>query len=106
VATPYVSSNQSIYQTPVDAQNFGQNYSRAGDPRVDAGFAKLGTSTDPQVVTDTANQVDGYLWEDMYTLPLYQKPTFLAYDSNFVNIEDNATAAGPLWNMEKIAKKA
>jgi peptide/nickel transport system substrate-binding protein len=106
VATPYTSSNQSIYQTPVDAQNFGQNYSRAGDPRVDAGFTKLGSSLDPAVVTATANEVDGYLWEDMYTLPLYQKPTFIAYDSNFVNVEDNATAAGPAWNADKIARKA
>jgi peptide/nickel transport system substrate-binding protein len=105
VATPFVSSNQSIYQTPVDAQNFGQNYSRAGDPRVDAGFAKLISSTDPATVAAEANQIDGYLWDDMYTLPLYQKPTFIAYDSNYVNIQDNATSAGPLWNAEKIARK-
>ncbi len=106
VATPFVSSNQSIYATPVDAQNFGQNYSRAGDPRVDAGFSKLISSVDPAVVSATANEVDTALWDDMYTLPLYQKPTFLAYDSNFTNIEDNATSAGPLWNNDKIARKA
>jgi peptide/nickel transport system substrate-binding protein len=106
VATPFVSSNQSIYQTPVSADNFGQNYSRAGDPKVDAGFTQLNVTTDAAKVAELANQVDGYLWEDMYTIPLYQKPTFLAYDSNYTNVEDNATAAGPIWNADQIARKA
>jgi len=106
VATPFVSSNQSIYQTPVDAQNFGQNYSRAGDPRVDAAFAKINASTDPAAVAASANEVDKYLWENMYTIPLYQKPTFIAYGSNYTNVEDNATSSGPLWNAEKIALKS
>ncbi len=106
VATAFPSSNQSIYQTPVDAQNFGQNYSRGGDPRVDAAFQKLATSTEADAVKAAANEADKYLWENMYTLPLYQKPTFIAYNPNLVNIEDNPTSAGLLWNLDKIARKA
>jgi peptide/nickel transport system substrate-binding protein len=106
VATPYVSSNQSIYQTPVSADNFGQNYSRGGDPKVDAAFAKINATTDPTAVEAAANEADAALWEDLYTIPLYQKPTFIAYDSTYTNIEDNATSSGPLWNAQLIARKA
>jgi peptide/nickel transport system substrate-binding protein len=106
VATPFVSSNQSIYKTPLSADNFGQNYSRAGDPRVDSGFEQLNVTTDATKVAEIANQVDGYLWENLYTIPLYQKPTFLAHDSVYTNIEDNATTAGPIWNADRIARKA
>jgi peptide/nickel transport system substrate-binding protein len=44
------------------------------------------------------NQIDALLWEQMGTLPLYQKPTFIAYTSNIEGVEDNPTQAGPLWN--------
>ena len=42
----------------------------------------------------------------MFTLPLYQKPTFIAYNSNYTGIEENATNAGPLWDATKFARKA
>ena len=37
---------------------------------------------------------------DAYVLPLYQKPTFIAYQSSIKGVEDNSTQAGPLWNSE------
>ena len=37
---------------------------------------------------------------DAYVLPLYQKPTLLAYSSNYKGIADNSTQAGPLWNND------
>ena len=55
---------------------------------------------------DLGNQVDKLLWGDLYTLPLYQKPTFIAYNSNYTGIEENATNAGPLWDATKYARKA
>ena len=32
-------------------------------------------------------------------MPLYQKPTFLAFGDNAVNVRDNATQAGPPYNV-------
>ena len=34
----------------------------------------------------------------MATLPLYQKPTFIAWTNNVKNVVDNPTLQGPLWN--------
>ena len=105
VSAPYVSGNQAIYATPKGA-NIGQNYSRAGNPKVDALFPKLNAATDQAQIKDLGNQIDTLLWSDMYTIPLYQKPTFIAYNSNYTGIEENATNAGPLWNATNYARKA
>jgi peptide/nickel transport system substrate-binding protein len=105
VSAPYVSGNQSIYATPKGA-NIGQNYSRAGNPKVDALFPQINAATEQSEIKDLGNQVDALLWEDLYTVPLYQKPTFIAYQSNYTGIEENATNAGPLWDATKFARKA
>lgn len=34
-------------------------------------------------------------------MPLYQKPTYLAYRSTIQGVEDNASTAGPLWNAHE-----
>ncbi|HEU4348292.1 MAG TPA: ABC transporter family substrate-binding protein [Actinoplanes sp.] len=105
VSAPYVSGNQSIYQTP-KGDNIGQNYSRAGNPKVDALFPQINAATDQAQIKELGNQIDKLLWEDLYTIPLYQKPTFIAYNSNYTGIEENATNAGPLWDATKFARKA
>jgi peptide/nickel transport system substrate-binding protein len=104
VSSPYISGNQSIYQTPV-GDNLGQNYTRAGNPQVDALFPRINAATDTKTADDLGNQVDKLLWDDLYTIPLYQKPTFIAYNSNYTGIVENATNAGPLWDSTKFAQK-
>jgi len=101
VSTPFVSSNQSIYYSP--ANGLGQNYTRTGTPEIDALLSKMVSEPDPAKTADLANQVDKALWDQMATLPLYQKPTFIAYQSNIKNVQDNASQTGPLWNAEKWA---
>ena len=44
------------------------------------------------------NLVDEQLWTTMVTIPLYQKPTFLAVSDTFGNVADNASSDGPFWN--------
>jgi peptide/nickel transport system substrate-binding protein len=43
---------------------------------------------------------------DGYSLPLFQKPTYLAAYNNLVNIRDNATASGPPVNVQEWGQKA
>jgi peptide/nickel transport system substrate-binding protein len=105
VSSPYVSGNQSIYQTP-KGDNIGQNYTRAGNPQVDALFPQINAATSQDEIKKLGNEVDTLLWKDLYTIPLYQKPTFLAYNSNYTGIVENATNAGPLWDATAWARKA
>jgi peptide/nickel transport system substrate-binding protein len=97
VGNPFVSSSRSIYQQP-QGENIGQNYSRIGNQQIDDLFAELVQTPERDKQAELGNQIDSLLWEQMGTIPLYQKPTFLAYSSSLEGAEDNATQAGPLWN--------
>jgi peptide/nickel transport system substrate-binding protein len=97
VGNPFVSSQPPIYQQVV-GDAVGQNYSRIGTPEIDALFGQLMVTPEREQQVDITNQIDALLWDQMGTLPLYQKPTFIAYTSNIDGVEDNPTQAGPLWN--------
>ena len=98
--TPALSSNNPIYLSASISGANAQNYSQGSDPVVDAALQKLATSTSTSDELAAANAADKQLWTDMYTLPLYQKPTLLAFDNKFKGIADNGTSAGPLWNSD------
>jgi len=100
VGTPAISSNNAIYLSPAVSGANGQNYSQGSDSAVDAQLQKLATATTSSDEIAAANAADKLLWSDMFTLPLYQKPTLLAYDNKYKGIADNATSAGPLWNSD------
>jgi peptide/nickel transport system substrate-binding protein len=105
VSSTFVSGNVSIYKS-VKGDSQGQNYVHGNDTQVDKLLDQLTTETDLTKQAETANAADTQLWQDMFTLPLYQKPTLLAFDSNFVNVGENSTNSGPLWNSEVFARKA
>ena len=93
VGTPFATSNKSIYVT-----GGGQNYGKGSDPKVDALFNQAGAELVDAKRTDLLNQADAELWQNMVTIPLYQKPTFIAYSDKYGNIGDNASVEGPFWN--------
>jgi peptide/nickel transport system substrate-binding protein len=102
VGTPFpVSSNVGIYQT-----GGGENWINYSNPQVDQWLQEAVASTDPQKAIDLMNQVDAQLWKDADTIPLYQKPTYIAYRTKYVNIQDNPTSAGPVWNIWEWGVKA
>jgi peptide/nickel transport system substrate-binding protein len=104
VGGPAISSNRSIYYTK--AKGGGQNYSQISNPTIDSALDKMATATNTDDETKYANVADSALWDQMATLPLYQKPTLLAFNSNYSGIGDNATQAGPLWNSDGFAVKS
>jgi peptide/nickel transport system substrate-binding protein len=113
VSSPTLAGNVPIYQSVKgDAQ--GQNYSHGNDPKADELMGKMLVETDPAKAADLANQVDAQLWTDMYTLPLYQKATFIAFSSKLApynkdtgsGIADNASQDGPAWNSSTWTHRA
>jgi peptide/nickel transport system substrate-binding protein len=104
VGTPAISSNAPIYLSPAGGGK-GQNYTQGGTPEIDQTLNSMTAAADTNAEIAAANQADKLLWAQMYTLPLYQKPTLLAFDSNFAGIGDNSTSAGPLWNSETFSAK-
>jgi peptide/nickel transport system substrate-binding protein len=103
VGSPFISGTPPIYESP--ANGLQQNYSRTGTPEIDNLLKKWLTLTSDKDIADTGNQIDKLLWDQMATLPLYQKPTFIAYNSKVQNVQDNPTSQGPLWNANTWTKQ-
>ncbi len=97
VSSPFFSSTKSLYVT-----GEGQNYAGASVPEVDELLNALTSEVDRDAAVTMANEADALLWEEMATIPLYQKPTFTAWSSTLEGIEPNASLAGPLWNVGQI----
>jgi peptide/nickel transport system substrate-binding protein len=76
------------------------------DPRVDELVRKAFATLDKDARLAVLNEIDKLLWEGLPNLPLYQKPAFLAYSKQFINIEDNTTTESPFWNSEEWAVRA
>lgn len=58
----------------------------------------LQASSQSEVIKDI-NAADKIVVGDVFMMPLYQKPSLLAYDSQFGNMRDNPTISGPTYNI-------
>jgi len=102
VGTPFVVAGaQQIYEL-----KGGADYGVNNDPQAEKLINEAATSTDQAVVQKKLNDADKLIVADAYSLPLYQKPTFLAAYDNIVNIRDNATSSGPPVNVQEWGIKA
>jgi peptide/nickel transport system substrate-binding protein len=95
VSTPFPSGNNPIYAT-----GSGSNYDNFGYPDLDAKLAAGAAALDHTAETSNYNDADTIAWQHMVTLPLFQKPTFIAVRNTFGNVGDNSTSEGPFWNAE------
>lgn len=101
VETPFASGNDATYQTQsADGSIGGSNYDKYSDPKVDALIAKADNALDPAQQASYYNQADALIWQDMATLPLFQKPTLLVYQNKYVNLVNNITSYGPPYNQD------
>jgi peptide/nickel transport system substrate-binding protein len=102
VGGPFVvSGNRDIYRTGA-----GSNYGSYSNPKVDELFAQALGEFDEAKAADLLNQADQIITDDMATIPLYQKPTYLVIRNTFANVEDNPTQDGPFWHSKLWAQKA
>jgi peptide/nickel transport system substrate-binding protein len=98
VGNPFaVSSNSGIYSTKTGDSS--ENYDSYSNPEVDKLFTTANSTFDETKVAAIGNQIDKILWQDMVTIPLYQKPTFIAVSKTYGNIVDNPSEDSPFWNV-------
>ena len=76
------------------------NFTGYCNPDVGALLGEATREFDEERRLRLANLADEVMARDMVSLPLYQKPTFLAYDTDLQGLVDNATAEGFTWNIE------
>lgn len=81
IGTPYpFSSIKQIY-----GSESGSNFAQLSLPEVDELANQIAVETDPAKRIELANQADRIIWENVHTLPLYQRPELIATTSNLAN---------------------
>ena len=99
VTSPFISGNQSIYCSYTSQrvrQQLGPLFRPEGGHAVRPGAEQR----EPAQATALYNQIDGLLWSDMATLPLFQNPDLFGWSSNFANIVPNTSNIGIPWNAD------
>ena len=101
VNSPFASGNQSIYCSFTNKSLCGNNWDHYADPKVDSLFDKALTTVNPEQATILYNKVDGLLWKDMATLPLFQQPQLFGWSTKFANVVPNTSSIGIPWNANQ-----
>ena len=100
VPTPFVSGNQSIYCSYTNTAKCGQNWIHFANSDVDNLLATGSAAPSASQETTDYNKADAILWQQMATLPLYQKPQFWAWSNNLKGVLPNTASVGVTWNAE------
>ena len=90
------TGNQAAWQT-----GLGENFQGYSNPKMDALWAKLATSTGTRAQNDALNtQIDKFTFDDAASLPLYQFPEMAAWSNRIEGASTNPIAGGSnvLWN--------
>jgi peptide/nickel transport system substrate-binding protein len=98
VSTPYASGNQSIYCSYTNTSVCGSNWDHYADKKVDTMFDQALTTINPTQAAGIYNKIDGQLWKDMATLPLFQQPQLFGWSTKFGNVFPNTSSTGIPWN--------
>ncbi|ACU76603.1 extracellular solute-binding protein family 5 [Catenulispora acidiphila DSM 44928] len=105
VDTPFPNSaNQPLYTTTTQG-NPQSNYGYYSNANVDKWLADATVNPDQTAREKDLNQADAQITKDAYTLPLYQKPTMIAYKNTLGNVRDNPTQIGPTYNIAQWGQK-
>jgi peptide/nickel transport system substrate-binding protein len=97
VISPFTSTIQSVYCSYTSPE-CGNNWDHYADPKVDALYRQALSTISPAQATALYNQVDGLLWSDMATLPLFQNPDLFGWSSNYAHVVPNTSNVGIPWN--------
>lgn len=97
VSSPFPSGNQPVYCSYTSSA-CASNYDHYANPEVDRLLAAGAAATSASQEASDFNQADQLLWNDMVTLPLYQVPTYFAWNSNYGNLVPNVSESGIPWN--------
>jgi peptide/nickel transport system substrate-binding protein len=83
LGTPYPMGG--IGQIYGDPETNSSNYARLNNDEINDLVDQVNVETDPQTRIDLANQIDVLIWEEVHTLPLYQRPQIVATVENLAN---------------------
>ncbi|MFE3450572.1 ABC transporter family substrate-binding protein [Nonomuraea sp. NPDC059194] len=74
-----------IYKQPTGKDNYGSNFPRIGSPELDELIEKAAGEMDPAKYIELGNQADKLIWDEVHTIPLYQRPSIFAAKKTLAN---------------------
>ncbi len=80
-----ISDASSIYEPVQPGNDWQQNFSRVSVPAVGTLFQQAESSLDAAAATAAANQADALIWQNVLSLPLYQRPDIWAANTKLAN---------------------
>ncbi|HEX4812596.1 MAG TPA: ABC transporter family substrate-binding protein [Nonomuraea sp.] len=92
---PFVQARQTWASTSAS------NYSKYGDKEIDALIGQAVETADQAAASDLLNQALERFAAGYAVLPIYQKPTAIAVNKDVVNVRNNPTADGPIYNAKE-----
>ena len=101
VGSPDPAGGNTIYYCEGGAPSgFGDiNVTRYCNDEMEALVRATDTEVDPAARAQLYNDADAIYLGDIATIPMYQKPTFFAWNAAISGPKDNATQIGPFWNI-------
>jgi len=101
VGAPEPSGRNTVYYCEGAAPSgFGDlNVNRYCNDEVESLVRQAESETDEEVRAGLYNQADSIYLDDVASIPLYQKPTFFAWNELITGPQDNPTRTGPFWNI-------
>jgi len=98
--SPFPSGNDPIYESQAKGGHHSLNFDKIDDPKIDALITQADGTLDPTQQAALYNQADAEVWAQMYTLPLFQRPTILVYDAKYMNVYNDPASEGPTFNEQ------
>ncbi|RKS10337.1 peptide/nickel transport system substrate-binding protein [Nocardiopsis sp. Huas11] len=92
-SNPYAGDAQENYGMP-NGDDWGNNLARTSTQEIDDAFAELRSETDPDRYAEIANQIDRMLWEEVVTIPFFERPGLWVVNEDLHNFGEYGLASG------------
>ncbi|MFD3686932.1 ABC transporter family substrate-binding protein [Nocardiopsis sp. NPDC058631] len=86
-SNPYPTDSEGNYSGPYDeeGEDWGNNHSFHSTQEINDLYEELAQETDPDRYAEIANQIDTAIWDEVLTIPMFERPGLYAMDENLRN---------------------
>ncbi|ADH65983.1 MULTISPECIES: ABC transporter family substrate-binding protein [Nocardiopsis] len=82
---PYAGDAQENYGMPDQDGEWGNNLTRISTEEIDRKFGEMRSETDPDRYAELANEIDRLLWEEVATIPFFERPGLYVMNEDLHN---------------------
>ncbi|MFE9242439.1 ABC transporter family substrate-binding protein [Nocardiopsis sp. NPDC006938] len=102
---PYAGGSKGNYGMPNADGEWGNNLARTSSEEIDGKFDELMSETDPERYAELANEIDRLLWEEVVTIPMFERPGLWALNEDLHNWGEFGLASDYVYEDIGWAKK-